>query len=75
MKILKPGVAPSDRIYTGTCAICHAEVEFARHEGTDGGQRDPGIYVKCPTPKCDGMICGTERRAASKSSHVHYPGY
>lgn len=71
MRVLKQGVLPGAREYIGMCTHCKAEVEFTKNEGTCGGQRDPGIYVKCPTAQCGGTIWGTEKRTVPPPSY--YP--
>jgi len=51
MRIIKQGVAPTERVYCGTCRNCETEIEFKQHEAkTNFDQRDGNyLSIKCPT--------------------------
>lgn len=59
MEIIRRGIAPGERSYTGTCATCRTELRFKQSEAKHSpDQRDGGYYVDCPV--CRGSVWGRQ---------------
>lgn len=54
MKIIKPGIPKSERVYTAICRECNCEFSFTRGEAHfHSDQRDgDSLTVRCPQTGC-----------------------
>ena len=57
MKVIKPGVLPTELRLRGTCTHCGCEVEFKTGEAQRHTHRNETYYsVPCPTKECGRSI-------------------
>lgn len=58
MKILQPGLAPSEKEYEASCLTCKCRIQFKQHEADawHGGRNESGYKIKCPTRNCGDWI-------------------
>ncbi len=52
IKVLKPGILPSEVFYVTHCHYCRCRFAYQLEDVVPGDQRDVCAHVPCPTPGC-----------------------
>jgi len=65
MEIIKRGVPPGERVYTGVCRNCSTEVRFKRSKAEVHEDQRDGEFVSVCCPVCHSLIYGTEQKMKS----------